>query len=151
MLDALHWRQQVLFILSYFPIPYVTRRPSHAHTHAYTLTHAQRLHSYIRPVFCFRFVDILIGQESGLHWTTRITHDMWAFSCSVDRCMVTACLHTSPHTRDLMEKHTNTYTRFRYLQFIEHWRQSGNHLWMKESFENWETPRTDKHVHSKNP
>lgn len=115
MLDALHWRQQVLFVLSYFPIPYVTRRRSHAH--AYTLTHAQRLHSYIRPVFCFRFVDILIGQESGLHWTTRITHDMWAFSCSVDRCMVTglnwmSCMlaHKPTHTWSDGETHKHIHT-----------------------------------------
>lgn len=81
-----------------------------------TLTYAQEVHDYIRPVFCSGFVYILSSQESGLHWTTLISHDMWAFLCLVPRCKVTGlnfiflrvCAQAQTHTCSDGEEHKHT-------------------------------------------
>lgn len=120
ILDASHWWQQIYFVI--LSNTSGTQRPAYTHTNAHTptptRTYAQEPHYYIRPVFCFRFVYIQSSQESGLHWTPLISHDMWAFSCLVHRCKVTGlnfiflrvCTEPQTHTCSDGEEHKHTLT-----------------------------------------
>lgn len=116
----------------------------HIHKHTTSLTHTQLQHNHISPVFCFGFVDVLSGPESGPLWTTRITHDMRAFSGSVDRCTLTglnlmSCMHAHKltYTHYHRKVYSHRHTQPHYVGLIK-----AETSWTQKPFVNWDITQT---------